>query len=245
MFAMHDQVHSVMKMLLDKKLEMMLRTLHFEMTHEECLHLVAPSKHHEMLTLAATIANVNHGHHWMTLSVPAFVDGCNTERVKLLMRTHAEKTPPLTPRDPFWQLPTEQAPFIAGEKVIAWLGQRYVLGRKFAVVREVLNWLNRNCENSTQVRYMFPAVMHLTKPGLDAKMDRWLAKYSDYKAVKSTPSVSPELKKAIQDASALLTQCALIGDELPEATRTEVLIEPMTWYEMSKFPFNGHYITRM
>jgi len=229
--AMHDDVLTAMNKQLEHKRDIMLRTLHFDMTHEECIQLIAPSDHIDILTKAAKYASVWASEQWMQLQVPAAIDGESGQEVQLMMRTHAERSPPLTPRVPCWQ------PGQSGPKVIDWLTARYALGRRFGVVRQALYVLNRECDSGTQLRYMFPAVMHLCKDGLNPKMDRWITKYGSYKPCRHTPAISPVLKAAIQDSSALLTSMALIGEDVPEPAPGAVLIGlwAMPAFDMSDF----------
>ncbi len=239
--AMHDIVYSEMIKQLERKRDLFLRTIPFDMTHEECIRLVAPSEHIDILTKAAEFADINASEGWITVQSPAVIDGAQSPEVMLYMRTHQQKSPPLRPRNPWWQLPTsENIP--AGDKVIEWLTKRYEIGRRFGTVQKVLFTLSQFCDTGHQLRYMFPAVLHLCKAGRDPKMDRWMEKFSAYKPCKHTPAVSPELKKAIQDSSALLTSMALIGDDVPERTEGFVSIAP---YNLQHFKLDGMTTARM
>ena len=218
--AMHDTMISIMEDNLATMRDTMLKLLPFDMTHEECLQLIAPSDHIDILTSASKYADVVASESWIYLSpVPATIDGEDDVGVNLLMRTHGEKSPPLKPRYPSWQ-----AGKPGGEKVIQWLTKRYELGRKFGTARHVLYWLNKSCETGQQARNMLPAILHLCKAGQNDRMDRWMAKYAAFRPCRFMPGVSPELKKAIQDTSALLTSCALLGDDVPDRVPGEVLI---------------------
>jgi hypothetical protein len=211
---MHDLVLSAMEAQLCHKRDVFLRTLSFDMTHEECLRLIAPPEHIDILTKASEFANVKSSEDWMQLEVPALVDGATTAQVMLQMRTHAQKPPPLTPRTPWWQFQTDEN-HAAGDKVISWLTKRYEIGRRFGTALFVLHELNKMCENGHQLRYMWPVVMHLCKDGVEPKMDKWKEKHGAYKPCRFTPAVSPLLKQAIQDSAALLTSAALMGEDVP------------------------------
>lgn len=234
--AMHDIVFSNMEARLAEKRDIMLRTLSFEMTHAECMQLIAPPDHIDILTKAAKFADVRSSEAWMKLAVPAVIDGDNDVKVLLCMRTHAEKQPPLMPRDPQWQSGQ------AGHKVIAWLTKRFEIGRRFGAARHVLYTLNHECDNGHQMRYMWPAVLHLCRDGMSDRMDRWIEKYSAYKPCKHTPAISREMKTAIQDSSALLTSMALIGEDVPEPTISFVEI---SGYSMGMFTLDGRITSRM
>ena len=220
--AMHTDVFNKMVEVLDRKRDAMVHLIPFDMTHDECIRLVAPSEHIDILKLASKVADIKSSEDWMQLEIPAKVDGESYCSVHVQMRTHAQKEPPLRPRTPFWQLPTEEAAYRAGEKIIAYAQRRLELGRRFGTAHYVLYTLNEACDTGAQLRYMMPAVLNLCKPGLDLRMDRWAAKFSAYKACRHTPAVSPQLKSAIQDAGALLTSCMLIGDDVPARVPGEV-----------------------
>ena len=55
--AMHDEVRDLMVSNLEEKCKLMLRLKPFSMTHEECLRLVTPRHHVDLLLEASKIAN--------------------------------------------------------------------------------------------------------------------------------------------------------------------------------------------
>lgn len=228
--AMHVDVYEAMVKVLEQKRDLMVRLIPFEMSHDECLELVAPSDHINILKQAAKYADIKAAEEWMYITAPGTIDGETAVPVQLHMRTHAQKEPPLRPRHPEWQ------PSVPGEKVIAWMQKRLELGRRFGTASYVLSTLNRECDTGTQLRYMLPAVLNLCKAGMNDRMDRWAEKFSAYKSCRHTPAVSPHLKRAIQDTSALLTSCTLIGDDVPERALGEVGIE---MWNMPSFEING------
>jgi hypothetical protein len=221
---------------LEDKKELLLRTLDFQMTHEECLRLVAPSDHLDILWKAAEFANVSSSEDWMELIVPAEIDGFMRPYVALKMRTHAERIPPLMPRDPQWQ------PGQAGTKVIEWMTRRFEIGRRFGTARYVLRTLNKVCDNGHQLRYMWPVVLHLCKSGKDDRMDKWMEKFTPYKPCRHAPAVSREMKLAIQDTAALLTTTMLIGEDIPVTPSGFVEIGVS---HMPVFTVNGELVSRL
>jgi hypothetical protein len=239
--AMHDLVLSAMVKELHHKRDIFLRTLSFDMTHEECLHLVAPARHIEILTEASLFANVKSSEDWMVLDIPALIDDSISAKVSLQMRTHAQKAPPLMPRNPWWQFDTDENR-TAGAKVIAWMTKRYEIGRRFGTAYFVLNELNKMCESGHHLRYMWPAVLHLCKDGVEPKMDKWKEKHSDYKVCRFTPAVSPLLKHAIQDSAALLTSVALMGEDVPQQLPGYVAIAE---YSMTTFKIGDRSVARL
>jgi hypothetical protein len=145
----------------------------------------------------------------------------------------------LRPRNAWWQWPED----VAGKKVIDWMQKRYEIGRRFGTVRHVLHMLNKGCDSGHQLRYMFPAVLHLCRAGRDPRMDKWMEKFAAYKACKHTPAVSPELKRAIQDSSALLTSAALLGEDVPIPMEPYVAISPAQ--SLENFKIDGWTVARM
>ncbi len=236
--AMHDVVEENMLKVLEEKRNLMLRTLSFEMTHEECLDLVADKNHHELLLTAAKIAKVSASEDWFALRVPDTTDAGARAEVFLMMRTHGGKQPPLVPRYPYWQPGAS-----GGEKVIAWLRKRMEIGRRFGIARYALRNLNVLCDNGHQLRYMFPAVLHLCKAGMDDKLDRWMTKHAAFKTCPHTPALSPELRKGVQDASALLTTVALMDPDMPAPLVGEVDITESG--VMPPFKCDGDLVARM
>jgi hypothetical protein len=89
---------------------------------------------------------------------------------------------------------------------------------------------------------MFPAVMHLCRPGVETRMDKWMEKFAAYKPCRHVPAVSPHLKQAIQDAGALLTSAVLLGDDVPKVDHEFVSICEAS---MPPFSLDGVTVARM
>lgn len=212
--ALHPQIKELMLTRLNYKCELMVRTIPpVDMTHRECLELIAPAEHVDILTKAAKFASTRASDAYMTVEVPGDIGGQTGQKVRLSMLTYREKSPPLSPRCPQWQ------PGKSGHKIIEWLAKRYEIGRRFGVAKYVLNYLNAECDNSAQLRYMFPSILTLCQAEADPRMEKWIERHAAYKPCKFAPAVPPYVKAAIQDASALLTSSVLIGDDvaLPDA----------------------------
>ena len=247
--AMHRDVLEQMQTILHEKMELMIRLEPFEMTHQECLRIVAPDAHIALLNSAAHVADVSSNEHWFPVKVPAVADGESDFSVHLLMRTHAQRPPPLRPRMPYWQIPVDDEHAAIGERVIKWCDKRMELGRRFAMARFILNALNYKCDNGAQLRYMFPGVAHLCKLGVSPRMDTWMQKFGAFKPVSSTPAISLGFRRALQDATALLTSGMLIGEDIPAREVGEVDID--MWHgDMPEFMFEetadiGHEIQRL
>lgn len=240
--AMHSDVLIEMSKRIEVYKNRMVDLIPFEMTHQECIRLIAPSEHISMLIEAAKVADIKMSEDWMMLMVPGTIDGEVSCAVQLFMRTHGQKEPPLRPRTPFWQTPVDRAMSVAGEKIIAWLTKRFELGRRFGTALHVLNQLDSICESGTQMRYLFPAVLQLCTVGKNIRMDRWMEKHAVYKPVRYAPVVSPQLKGAIQDASAVLTSAVLMGDDVQGIEQGEVLIHSGL---LPSFKFEDTHISRM
>lgn len=229
--ALHPQIKELMLTRLVNKCELMVRTIPpLGMTHQECLELVAPAEHVDLLIKAAEFASVKASDAWMRVKIPGTVDGEIDQRAYLSMLTHAERSPPLQPKYPQWQ------PGKSGHKIIEWLTKRYEIGRRFGTARYVLNYLDAECDNSAQLRYMFPSVLTLCQAEADPRMEKWIAKNAAYKPCKFAPAVPPYIKKAIQDASALLTSSVLIGEDvpLPDFGYVQCMPEEMPRFRVAK-----------
>lgn len=233
--AMHDEVYNAMELSIFHRRDLMVGTLKFEMTHDECLQLVAPPGDIDLLKRAADVAQLSAADDWMYVDVPDMLDGCSFPQVALMMRTHEQKIPPLRPRVPKWRGHDHG-------KVTTWLEQRLIIGRRFGTARHVLNWLRNNCDTGHQVRYMFPAVMHLCSHAHNERLDKWIDKYGAYRPCRHTPAVSPELKRAIQGSAALLTASVLMGDDVAQETAGFVSIDA---YDLPSFEIEGVRVRRV
>lgn len=236
--AMHGEVQDLMMSNLKEKCELMLRLKPFSMTHEECLSLVAPRHHVDLLLEVSKIANI-WGSREMTVTVPALVDECPFEpKVTLTMATHNYKDAPIAPSHPSWQV---DAPREVSDRVVSWLSNRYEIGRRFGMAAYVLRELNRLCSHGSQLTYLMPTVSHLCKRGQLPRMDTWLDRFGAYKPVKNAPALSLPLRKATGDAAALLTTLSLLGDDIPEPEVGEVAIKG----SMPRFKFEGEHLQRL
>lgn len=238
--AMHDEVRDLMASNLEGKCKLMLRLKPFSMTHEECLRLVAPAQHVELLLEASKIAS-----YWASseakvkATVPVFVDEYpSMPEVTFTLTTGNYKDPPLAPRNPMWQA---DAPRESVERVVEWLENRYAVGRRFGMVKHVLFELNRLCTHGSQLTYLMPTVSHLCVRGKSSRMDTWLDRFGAYKPVKNAPALSLALRKATGDAAALLTTLSLLEDDIPEPEVGEVAIK----VTVPRFTFEGGFVERM
>ena len=186
--AMHDEVRDLMVSNLEEKCKLMLRLKPFSMTHEECLRLVAPRHHVDLLLEASKIAATTWYGREIKVTVPAHVDGSPLEpEITFTLTSHAYKDPPLVPSHPSWQA---DAPREVADRVVSWLLNRYEVGRKFGMAKHVLFELNRLCTHGSQLTYLMPTVSHLCVRGKSSRMDTWLDRFGAYKPVKNAPALS-------------------------------------------------------
>lgn len=236
--AMHDEVRDLMVSNLEEKCKLMLRLKPFSMTHEECLRLVAPRHHVDLLLEASKIAATT-WYREIKVTVPAHVDGSPLEpEITFTLTSHAYKDPPLVPSHPSWQA---DAPREVADRVVSWLLNRYEVGRKFGMAKHVLFELNRLCTHGSQLTYLMPTVSHLCVRGKSSRMDTWLDRFGAYKPVKNAPALSLPLRKATGDAAALLTTLSLLGDDIPEPEVGEVAIK----VSVPQFKFEGNFVRRL
>lgn len=237
--AMHDEVRDLMVSNLEEKCKLMLRLKPFSMTHEECLRLVAPRHHVDLLLEASKIAATTWYGREIKVTVPAHVDGSPLEpEITFTLTSHAYKDPPLVPSHPSWQA---DAPREVADRVVSWLLNRYEVGRKFGMAKHVLLELNHLCTHGSQLTYLMPTVSHLCKRGQSTRMDTWLDRFGAYKPVKNAPALSLPLRKATGDAAALLTTLSLLGDDIPEPEVGEVAIN----VTVPQFKFEGNFVRRL
>lgn len=226
--AMHDEVRDLMLENLVEKCNLMLRLKPFCMTHEEVLNLVAPKRDVELLLEASKIADVHDTRDWILLEIPANIDGTNGAIVAFRTRTHAFKSPPLHPAHPVWQPASTPELAELGARVIDWMENRYIIGRRFGMAAYVLKELNHVCTHGSQLTYLMPTVSHLCRRGLSQRMDTWLERFGAFKPVKNAPALTLAMRRATGDAAALLTSVAMLGDGIPEPELGEVEIKAVS-----------------
>lgn len=207
--AIPDKVVTQLRSQVEVMLYRHLQLHPFDMTHDECLRLIAPSEHIEILKSVAQYADVSSHNDWVNLTVPYEIDGRDHPQVTMMMRTHEGVEPPLRPRAPVWR---GFAPHHIQNKVINWMTHRLYHGRMASTSLYVLDTINNICDKGEQVRYLWPAVMHLFTSEQNEHAQRWRDKFGHYKGVKNTPGIEPALRKAMIETSTWLTQASLIAD---------------------------------
>lgn len=215
--AMHPLVVTAAKQAVHTMLWRHLQLNEFTMTHDECLRLVAPPEHFEVLKTASQYVDVEASEGNIFVEIPRTVDGVDMPKVTLRMRTHEGIEPPLRPRTPVWHSSDPET----CDKVITWAQHRLHHGRMAAATTWVLEQLAERCDRGEQMRYLWPSVMLLVDLCRDDsetkwKVGAWKSKFGIYKAVKNTPSINPVLRKAIVDCSQWLTQGLMLA-EVPQA----------------------------
>lgn len=181
-----------------------------EFSHDECLRLIAEPEHHFALRETAKFARVSSSEDYFSVTLPFVLDGVTKPEVHLKMRTHEGHEPPLIPRLPLFNV--DAIPEHRVKLITAHVERRLYDLRMCATIREILSWLSENCDNGHQVRYLYPAVMHLYQRGVDVHADKWAEKYGAFKAARFTPSVSTEMRKAMIETSTWLTQASMLTD---------------------------------
>lgn len=207
--AIRSQVQSTMKQRADAFGLRMLQLQPFDMSHDECLHLLAPTYHHEILKTAATVAELSPASHaYITVRVPYTLDGVENPTFDLTMRTHAGKEPPLRPRSPTWQ-PCDLA---IQKKVTDW-GEHYLRTmRMTATVRWIVERLSEICDTGHQVRYVWPAILHLCSDTSCEDTRKWAQKYAARTVPRAVPQITPAFRKILMDASEWCAQAVLLSE---------------------------------
>jgi hypothetical protein len=89
-----------------------------------------------------------------------------------------------------------------------WLDQRLQLGVDWGRVLACVHTMNTQCRTSTQVRYLWPSILSLTKmAGLDSS-----AKIEEYKEPSVIPTLEPGLRVALQKTAGTIATAALLND---------------------------------
>lgn len=194
------------------------RLQEFDMTHDELLHLTAPTYHHELLKTAASVASVSAANNVMKVNAPYVLDGVHHPQVDLRFVTYQGKEPPLRPKHPEWQ-PCDPA---IQQKVTRWYEHYLKHSRMVSTVKWLVEHLNEICDNGHQIRCLWPAVLHLAAKSEDEKVQKWIEKYGVRVSPRSMPRITPELRKILGDTSEWCAQGVLLEDikiaEMKECT---------------------------
>jgi hypothetical protein len=111
----------------------------------------------------------------------------------------------LVPNEPKIQA---DAPHGVVNAIDEWLNQRLQLGVDWGRVLACVDAMNTQCRTSTQVRYLWPSILSLTKiAGLDSS-----AKIEEYKEPSVIPTLDPGLRAALQKTAGTIATAALLND---------------------------------
>lgn len=183
------------------------------MTHDECLHLLAPTYHHELLKTAASVAEIErNGSNYMTVEIPYKLDGIDHPKIDLTMRTHEGQEPPLRPRAAKWQ---GQCPLAIQRKVTDWAEHYLRHTRMCATVNWVVEKLGEMCETGHQVRYLWPAVLHLAAKSDSEDTKKWVDKYGIRVVPRAMPQITPAFRRILTETSEWLAQGVLLEEVKP------------------------------
>ena len=221
--------------------ERMLNLIPWSMTHDECLELVAPPEHVDILRNASKYADISASEGWLGIVVPTTLDGTKVPSVHLYMRTHKGVAPPLKPRDPQWN---KEAP--GATKIMDWMTRRMTYGRLAAMSEYVLNLLAQKCDTGAQVRFLWPAVLQLCQPlqynpDLSERIAAWSERNSEFKPVRTAPALTSAFRQALQETSEYLTSAALLGKDTQSPPRCEVDI---ALHSIEAFAFDNATLIR-
>lgn len=206
--AIHDKVVEDLCARVQTMLTRHMCLAHFHMTHRECLETIARPDHIDALMSLADVAKVPVYAEWVQVATPFELDGTENLRVQFYMRTHESKLPPLLPRFASWRYPGTSIT----ARVADWMNTRLVNGRLAATTQEIIKHLSHSCDSGQQIRYMYPAILHLAALSDHDRTKAWVAKFGAHKAVKSTPPVEPFWRKAMIETSTWLTQASLLDE---------------------------------
>lgn len=181
-----------------------------DMTHDECLHLVAPTYHHELLKTAATVASIaGPDASYLTIEIPYALDGVSRPTVDLTMRTHQGYEPPLRPRDPKWQ---PQCPLEIQKKVTDWTENYLRHSRMAATTQWVVEKLQEMCDTGHQIRSIWPAILHLTAKSENENTQRWVEKFGIRQTPRNLPQITPAFRRILNDCSEWCAQAVLLDE---------------------------------
>jgi hypothetical protein len=101
------------------------------------------------------------------------------------------------------------------EAVTAWAERRLSISENFTVAKAALRQLNNHMSSLSQMRIYFPGILALINMTGDPVMQQRAAKVADAPVPASLPSIDPELRQALMDATKLIARAMLLPTEAP------------------------------
>lgn len=231
--AIKDPVSTHMREVIKKMFIRRVALIPFDLTHEECIELIADEDIIPLLMTAGKHADFQASKKFIPVHIPELAfENADHSRVNtyIMMRTHGKKEPPLIPRNVRWHPGTPGA-----EKIIRYITQWVALNLQYACATEALNCLIRLCETGQQVRYLWPPVLHLCtaldkSASGDPAID-WGERHAEFKKPTWLPALTQPMRAVLQEGTKAITASALIGSDPctdPDIDR-EVAINANAW----------------
>lgn len=109
----------------------------------------------------------------------------------------------------------EQADPELRETVTAWMLRRYQIGVGFSLAMAAFREANNLLGTASQMRIYFPGVLTLMSNCDDEVLRDKATKLVDAAVPSSLPSLAPELRRALMDATKLIARAVLLPPETP------------------------------
>lgn len=206
----------------------MMQLQPFDVTHQQFLDLVCPKHHHQLLWEAAAVANIATSEDDIPLVIPRTIDGIHNPKFDFKMRTHEGNEPPLRPRDPTWR----SCDPIVQEKVVAWVEHYLVTTRMTSTVRWLVEYLTEICDTGYQMRYLWPAILHLCAGTAKSEVHAWVDKFGVRTVPRNLPSLSPAFRKLLGETSEWCAKAVLL-EEIQAAQYGQVFPSRNCGYEFT------------
>jgi hypothetical protein len=117
--------------------------------------------------------------------------------------------PPLTPNT---DGPASTAPAHLLERLEKYISSVYEAELAFGKVNAIFNWLNDNCRNKEQVRYLWPVILTILSNTNDIALQGIADDLRAVKPSRNIPTLHPEVRKLCHETAGIVTAATLLGE---------------------------------
>lgn len=180
-----------------------------ELTHDDFLNLFVEPKDQRVLKEAARLAHVDRKavNFVSAIEHPRFEEALGAPMVDVMFELYGDDAP-LSPKN---NVPLKGAPQHVLGAIAEWAISMVEINIQSSRTHALVHWLNENCANAAQVRFLWPSIVALANMREDTK--GFANKLRDVPAPKSLPAIPAEVRTACRLTAGFVASASLIAPD--------------------------------
>jgi hypothetical protein len=180
-------------------------------THDEFLQLFAAEEDHRILKEAARVAWVNSvgGVHATEFNSHKFTEAWGSNTVHLNFHVNmVDNFAPLIPRN---SVILQDAPSALIGKLTRWVLARVEQNFEMSTVNTLLWWMQNNCDNPAQIRFLWPSILSLASMHEETK--DWGDRLREIRKPKTLPPLNLAVREACRSTAGIIASAGMLTDD--------------------------------